>query len=92
MTKKIEQKKEIKIKGKKFKGTVVKPYSDTHKFLSVVVVNYVPHPLYRKLIKKSKKYLVSCVGDEGINIRDKILFVSVKPISKKIRFKYISKL
>ena len=91
MKKKIENK-TINIKGKKFKGIVIKPYSDTHKFLTVLVLNYVPHPLYKKLMKKSKKYLVSCDTNDDIKEGEKILFVNTKPISRRIRFKYISKL
>ncbi len=88
---KNKKEKTIHVNGKKFKGVVIKPYLDTHKFLSVLVVNYVPHPLYKKLIKKSKKYLVSIDGSEEINVGDKILFSETKPISKRIKFKYISK-
>ena len=44
------------------------------------------HPLYKKMIKKTKKYLVS-----GLNVKegDKVTIIQTKPVSKLKRFKIL---
>lgn len=54
--------------------------------VTVSVERKVPHPLYRKLMKKNKKFLVDSGGFDVI-IGDKIKIVETKPISKNKFFK-----
>ena len=54
----------------------------------VVKVNRLwTHPLYKKIMKKSKKYL--CHDEIGVKDGDKVLIQECRPISKKKRFKII---
>ena len=39
------------------------------------------HPLYKKLITRSKKYKVD-TGDLALNMGDKVVITEVRPISK----------
>ncbi len=90
--KQVIEKKEIKkSKRRILKGIVIKDNSLSHGFLKVEVTRIVPHPLYKKLIKKKKKFLVTCMRDIEISIGDKVLIEETKPISKKISFRYVSK-
>ena len=61
------------------KGTVVSDKSD--KTLVVKVVRPVRHPLYKKIIRRTKKY---CVHDESNNFKigDLVKIQECKPISK----------
>ena len=54
----------------------------------VEVTRKVAHPLYRKLLKKSRKYKVH---DSGIslNLGDSVKIVSIKPMSKEKSFKVL---
>lgn len=53
----------------------------------VVEVTYrKPHPLYKKLLKKSKRYKVETEG-QSVSIGDKVRIVETKPISKAKYFK-----
>ena len=54
---------------------------------AVVEVTYrKPHPLYKKLLKRSKRYKVE-TGGQSISIGDKVRIVETKPISKGKYFK-----
>ena len=56
----------------------------------VEVVRKTPHPLYKKLIKRSKKYKVDTAGlDVAIGANVKI--VETRPISKNKFFKLVVK-
>jgi small subunit ribosomal protein S17 len=76
---------------RKLKATILKDNSKSFKFLNVEVIRYVAHPLYKKLVKKRKKYLVSCPQDIDFSVGEKILIEETSPISKRINFRYISK-
>jgi small subunit ribosomal protein S17 len=68
---------------KKFNGTVV-----SDKMTNTVVVEVRKmwtHPLYKKTISRTKKYLAH--DELGAKIGDGVEFVEVKPISKRKRFK-----
>ncbi len=54
----------------------------------VEVTRRVAHPLYKKLIKKSKKYKVESAGME-INVGDRVKIGSIKPVSKNKFFKVL---
>ncbi len=52
----------------------------------VEVIRHVPHPIYKKLLRKSKKYQVD---SEGVTVAmgDTVKIVETKPISKNKYFK-----
>ena len=52
--------------------------------VTVLVETLRPHPLYRKIIKRTKKYLVS-----GANVKqgDKVVIFETKPVSKLKHFR-----
>lgn len=52
----------------------------------VEVTRRKPHPLYRKLIRKSKKYKVDTNGFE-VKVGDKVKISSTRPISKTKNFR-----
>lgn len=54
--------------------------------VSVSVERKVPHPLYGKLMKRNKKFLVDSAGFE-LTVGDKVEIVETKPISKNKYFK-----
>lgn len=60
------------------------------KTLSVVVETRRPHPLYQKVVRYSKKYLVHCV-DETIAVGDNVVITDCRPISKRKRWRFVSK-
>lgn len=76
---------------RRLKAIILKDNSKNFKFLNVEVIRYVAHPLYKKLVKRRKKYLVSCPQDIDFVIGEKILIEETSPISKRINFRYISK-
>jgi small subunit ribosomal protein S17 len=52
----------------------------------VQVSRRVPHPLYRKLMKKDQNFKVDTKGQE-ISVGDQVKIVETKPISKDKHFK-----
>ena len=57
---------------------------------AVVEVNRVkPHPLYKKLIRLSKKYKVDNTGFENLAIGSEVKIQEIKPISKQKYFRII---
>jgi len=70
---------------KKFKGKVVG--TKMQKTASVVVKRLWQHPLYKKILKKSKKYLVH--DEIGVKEGDKVLIQECRPMSKRKKFKII---
>ena len=54
--------------------------------VSVHIERKVPHPLYRKVMKKSKNFLVDS-GDLEIKVGDKVKIAETKPMSKNKFFK-----
>lgn len=71
---------------RKFEGTVV---SIKDKNTPVVeVVRKVPHPLYKKLMKKSKKFKVDAAGAE-LALGQKVFITEIKPMSKDKYFKVV---
>jgi len=55
------------------------------KTIVVKVESKVKHPLYKKLIKRSKK--IKAHDEIGVNIGNKVRIVETKPISKGVNFK-----
>lgn len=54
----------------------------------VEVTRIRPHPLYRKLLKRSKKYKVDTVGKE-VALGQTVKIVETKPLSKEKHFKIL---
>ncbi|MDO5561808.1 MAG: 30S ribosomal protein S17 [bacterium] len=57
---------------------------------AVEVENRFQHPLYKKYLRRSKKY--ACQVDEGINLTlgQKVTIVSCRPVSKTKAFKVLA--
>ena len=70
---------------KQFKGKVVK--AKMEKTATVLVERIWQHPVYKKRIKRSKKYLVH--DEIGVKEGDKVVIQECRPISKRKRFKII---
>ena len=75
----------MKQKKKKSGQVVAKSGINT---LSVRVETRRPHPVYKKVIRYSKKYLVH-VTDEAINIGDTVTITECRPISKRKRWRLL---
>lgn len=73
---------------KKFKGVVIAV--KTPKTAKVRVDYHWQHPLYKKILRRSKKYL--CHDEIGIKENDKVLIEECRPISKRKKFKIVKKL
>ena len=56
----------------------------------VEVYRLKPHPLYKKLIRLSKKYKVDNVGFEDLAIGTEVKIQEIKPMSKEKYFKITS--
>jgi len=54
----------------------------------VQVSRRVPHPLYRKLLKKDQNFKVDTKG-QTISVGDQVKIVETKPISKDKHFKIL---
>lgn len=71
---------------KKLKGTIISV--KMNKTVVVEVVRQRPHPLYRKIMTKRKKYKAS-VSSFSVKVGDKVIIGATKPISKETHFKII---
>ncbi len=69
-------------------GKVVKKSGD--KTISVLVTRQTTHPIYKKIIRVSKKYLAHDEGNKFI-IGDHVKIKESKPISKKKNWEVIVK-
>ncbi|GEM_PF-106634 len=58
-----------------------------NKTVVVEVTRKTPHPLYKKLIKRSKKYKVDNSGFEDLAVGTVVKIVETRPISKNKYFK-----
>jgi len=54
----------------------------------VEVVRRVAHPLYRKLLKRSKRYKVASAG-QTVAVGDTVRIVETRPIAKDKHFKVL---
>lgn len=68
-----------------FVGSVVSV--NNSKTASVAVEKIVIHPLYKKRLKRIKRYHVH--DELGVNRGDKVRFIETKPISKTKRWKIL---
>lgn len=71
---------------KTLKGTVVS--LKMQKTVVIEVIRYSPHKLYKKLIKRNKKYKAD-TGDLILNLGDKVKIGEIRPISKDKKFKVL---
>ncbi|MEK7580723.1 MAG: 30S ribosomal protein S17 [Patescibacteria group bacterium] len=55
------------------------------KTVVVKIVSKVKHPLYKKLITKSKN--IKAHDELGVQVGDKVKIIETKPISKTVHFK-----
>ena len=55
----------------------------------VEVTRRVPHPLYKKLLRKSKQFKVDVKGQEPVEVGKTVKIVEVKPISKTKHFRLL---
>ncbi|MGH7246311.1 MAG: uS17 family ribosomal protein [Candidatus Levyibacteriota bacterium] len=51
----------------------------------VEVVRRTPHPLYKKLVKKSKKFKVR-LGDKEVAMGEEVSFQQTRPLAKGVHF------
>jgi small subunit ribosomal protein S17 len=70
---------------KQFEGVVVSDKMD--KSAVVLVERLWQHPLYKKRIKRNKKYLVH--NEVEAEMGNKVIIEECRPISKKKRFKIV---
>lgn len=57
------------------------------KTATVEVLRMIPHPVYGKRVKRTKKYQVH--DEVGVNIGEMVQFVACKPISKLKKWKIV---
>jgi small subunit ribosomal protein S17 len=69
-------------------GVVVK--KSGNKTVAVEVVRHVAHPLYRKSMKVTKRFLAHD-PEEKAQIGDRVLLVKIRPISKRKHWKVVKK-
>ena len=55
----------------------------------VEVTRRVPHPLYKKLLRKSKQFKVDVKGLEPVAVGKTVKIVETKPISKTKHFRLL---
>ena len=74
------------IRKQELVGKVVSAKND--KTITVLVENYMKHPLYGKRVKHSKKYAAH--DEKNIaKIGDKVRIIETRPISKTKKFKLV---
>jgi len=71
---------------KTFEGKVVS--SKMQNTVVVEVFRRKPHPLYKRLLKRSTKFKVDTTG-QSVNVGDKVKIIETRPISKGKYFKII---
>lgn len=57
----------------------------------VEVLRLVPHPMYKKVLKRTKKHQADTAGI-SLAVGDKVKIVEVRPISKEKHFKVLEKI
>jgi small subunit ribosomal protein S17 len=62
--------------------------SKMNKTITVTIERQVPHPLYKKYFKTSKKYLVHD-EHETADLGDKVLIMETRPLSKRKRWRLV---
>ncbi len=62
--------------------------SKMNKTITVTIERQVPHPLYKKYFKTSKKYLVHD-EHETADLGDKVLIMETRPLSRRKRWRLV---
>lgn len=57
----------------------------------VEILRHVPHPLYKKILKRTKKHKADTAGI-SLSVGDKVKIAEVRPISKEKHFKVLEKI
>jgi len=70
---------------KQFTGVVIR--AKMPKTATVLVERLMRHPIYKKRIRRSKKYLVH--DEIGVKLGDRVVIQETRPISKRKRFKIV---
>lgn len=70
-------------KGQTKVGTVVS--NAMQKTVVVAVENLVLHPMYRKYIKRTNKFMAHCEMTD-VNVGDKVVIEETRPLSKRKRW------
>lgn len=60
--------------------------------VSAIVEKRAPHPLYQKIIKMNKKYLVSKEKDFVVEVGDSVVIQQSRPLSKRKKWKIVGKI
>lgn len=68
-------------------GKVIKKSGD--KSILIEVIRRVKHPMYGKIVKKRKKFMVHDEENKA-QVGDTVTFIESRPISKKKRWKLLS--
>lgn len=71
---------------KTFDGTILS--TKMNKTAVVVVVRKRPHPLYKKVIKRNKKFKAD-TSEINVLVGDKVKIQEIRPISKEKHFKIV---
>lgn len=58
----------------------------------VDVVHESRHPLYRKMVKRTKKFAAHILDGEQVSVGDIVKIAETRPISKTKHFRYVSKI
>jgi small subunit ribosomal protein S17 len=72
-----------KIQRKHKQGTVIS--NKMQKTVVVEVIDAIPHPVYSKIVKRSKKYYAHT--DQQLNVGDTVVIVETRPLSKLKRWR-----
>ncbi len=70
--------------SKIFEGSVVSARMQKTAVVEITIRR--PHPFYKKLLKRRKRYKVD-ISDFNVKIGDKVKIVETRPISKEKHFK-----
>lgn len=79
--------KEVKTK-RKLKGEVIKIVDEYT--VKVEVEEKSAHPLYKKIMKSHKKYLIDLQGNK-VEVGEKVEIEEMRPVSKRKKFKLVKK-
>lgn len=75
--------------AKQLKGTIIS--TKLHNTATIEVMRALTHPLYKKTVKKHKKFLVDTRGF-SVSENDQVVIQECSPISKRKHFKIIKKI
>ena len=70
---------------KRIKGTIVS--NKMQKTVVVAVNERVRHPLYEKVMKRTRRYKAR--DEIGVNMGDKVVIEECRPLSKQVSFKVV---